>query len=228
MIHRSSLSLMVHTNNKLRRHRNISTRKVKYGFKLSGCNILNNVGYLMTRNQYDIKGSIFVNHHMQKLHFVDKYQSISLSYTEGILPPSLNWKPKDEKCSIIGAISSSLLNLCCIQEGFNSMQQHICARLNSPSNAMGSDPRYIYHCYDITEHLAASCNNTRLVIKRYLTVIVDKHVNLGVKGSGDSSILGSVDIRQTVKNFAHQKNTYLEFFLNFYSKPKQIFGTKFI
>ena len=29
----------------------------KYGFNFSVCNILNNVGYLMTRNQYDIKGS---------------------------------------------------------------------------------------------------------------------------------------------------------------------------
>ena len=32
--------------------------KVKYGFKFSGCNILNNDGSLMTRNQYYTKGSI--------------------------------------------------------------------------------------------------------------------------------------------------------------------------
>ena len=82
MIHRSSLSLLVHTNNKLRRHRNISTRKVKYGFKLSGCNILNNVGYLMTRNQYDIKGSRYVNHHIKKLCYVAKFYSIPLLYPE--------------------------------------------------------------------------------------------------------------------------------------------------
>ena len=39
--------------------------RVKYGFNLSGCKILNNVGYLITRNQYDIKGSRYVNLHMQ-------------------------------------------------------------------------------------------------------------------------------------------------------------------
>ena len=38
--------------------------KVKDGFKFSACNILNNVGSLMTRNRYGIKGSRYVNHHI--------------------------------------------------------------------------------------------------------------------------------------------------------------------
>ena len=52
--------------------------KVKYGLKFSGCNILNDFGYLITRNQYDIKGSRYFNFHMQMLCCVDKCQSITL------------------------------------------------------------------------------------------------------------------------------------------------------
>ena len=49
-------------------------------------------------------------------------------------------------------------------------------------------------------NLAAYSNDTRLVIKCGLTSSEDKHGNLGVKGSGDSSILGYVDSKQMVKN----------------------------
>ena len=66
--------------------------KFKYGFKTSTCNILNNVVYLMTRNQYGIKGSIYMNHHVKKLFFVDKYQSITLLNSEGMLFTFLYWK----------------------------------------------------------------------------------------------------------------------------------------
>ena len=52
--------------------------KFKYGFKFSGCNILNDFGYLNTRNQYDIKGSRWFNCHMQMICYVDKCQSITL------------------------------------------------------------------------------------------------------------------------------------------------------
>ena len=76
------------------------------------------------------------------------------------------------------------MNLCCIQECSSSIQQHICTRLTSPSNAMGYYPGYICHCYDIMANLAASCNYTKLVINRGLTDSKDKDGNLGVKGSG--------------------------------------------
>ena len=45
-----------------------------------------------------------MNNHMQKLCYIDKYQSISLLYPEGTLFPSLHWKSTNEKCSIVGAI----------------------------------------------------------------------------------------------------------------------------
>ena len=59
---------------------------------------------------------------------------------------------------------------------------------------MGYDPRYIRHCYDIMENLSATRNDTRLFINHGLTVREDKHGNIGVRGSGDSSILCSLDI----------------------------------
>ena len=64
---------------------------------------------------------------------------------------------------------------------------------------MGYDPRYIFHCYDIMENLAAYCNDTRSVINLRLTVSQYKHGNLGVRGSVNSSILGS----------AHHNDIYL-------------------
>ena len=65
---------------------------------------------------------------------------------------------------------------------------------------MVPDPIYIYHCYYIIETLSASHNDTRLVINRDLTVSEYKHDNLGIIGSGDSSIMGSVDSKQMAEN----------------------------
>ena len=113
---------------------------------------------------------------------------------------SLIWKSTNGKLSIVGAIPSSLFNLCCIQECLSSIQHLICTKLTSPSNAMGSDPKYICNCYDIMANLAAFCNDTILVINRRLTISEDKHGNLCVRGSVDSYILGSVYSKHTVKN----------------------------
>ena len=187
--------------------------KVKYGFKFSVCNILNNVGYLMTRNKYDIKCSRYINHCMQDLFAVDICQSIPLLYSEGMLLPSLHWKYTKEKCSIFGAIPSLLLSLCCIQEGFSSIQQLICTRLTYTSKSMGSDPRYICHYYDIVANLSASRNESRLVINLGLTVGENKNGNLGVRGSGYSPILVSVYSKFMVKNTCiSQKYTSWSYF----------------
>ena len=65
---------------------------------------------------------------------------------------------------------------------------------------MGSDTRYICHCYDIMAKLSASHNDIIIVINFSLTFNEDKHGNLGVRGIRDYYILGSVDIKQMVKN----------------------------
>ena len=64
MIHMSSLSLLIYNQQQTQEILVELQEKVKYGFKFSGCNILNNVGYLMTSNQYDIKVSRYVNQHV--------------------------------------------------------------------------------------------------------------------------------------------------------------------
>ena len=79
MIQKSSLSLLISGDIEVE-----VQEKVKYGFNFSGCSILNNVVYLITRNQYYIKVIIYVNHNMQKLCSVDKCQCIFLLYPEAI------------------------------------------------------------------------------------------------------------------------------------------------
>ena len=66
--------------------------KMKYGFKFSGCNILNHVGSLLTQSHYDIRNSKYINHHIQKLCSVTNGASIPLLYAEGMLFPSIHWK----------------------------------------------------------------------------------------------------------------------------------------
>lgn len=65
-------------------------------------------------------------------------------------------------------------------------------------------------------NLAASQTDTRLIINRGLAVGNDSKGNLEVRGSGvDSSLLGSVDSKQMVKNlYTSQKNINWSYFLH--------------
>ena len=201
--------------------------KVRYGFKFSGCNILNNVGSLLTRSHYDIRSSKYINHHIQKLCSVTNGNSIPLLYAEGMLFPSIHWKTAEDKCSVIGAIPSSLLNVNIKKEGFASVQEHIRTRLTTPSSATSSDPRYIAHCYDVMANMAASQSDTRLIVERGLTVPNEKGDCLGVRGSKDSELLGSVDSKQMVKNLCtSQKKVKWSYFLTYTANHTHHFGLK--
>ena len=98
--------------------------------------------------------------------------------------PSLHWESTNDKFSVFGAIPYLLLNLCCTQKGFSSIQKYICTRLTSPKNYIGSNSISIYHCYDRMRNLSASHNYERLVINCNVTVGEDKHSNLEVRGRG--------------------------------------------
>jgi predicted GIY-YIG superfamily endonuclease len=201
--------------------------KVRYGFKFSGSNMLNNVGSLLTRSSHDFKNSRYVEHNIQKLCSVANCECIPLLYPEAMLFPSIHWKSTDDNCSIVGAIPSSLLNSYSQKEGFASVQQHIRTRLTCPSCATNSDPNYIIHCYDVLANMAASQNDTRLVINRGLTVGKDKYGSLGVRGCNDSSLLGSVDSKQMVKNLcSSQKYVSWSYFLTFTANQSRHFGLK--
>ena len=96
--------------------------KVNYGFKFAGCNILNGVGSVLSRSNYDIRKNRYVNHNIQKLCSVTNHASIPLLYPEGMLFPSIHWKSAYDNCSIVGAIPSSLLNANATKEGFASVK----------------------------------------------------------------------------------------------------------
>ena len=203
------------------------SEKVKYGFSFSGSNILNNAGALLTRSTYDIKKSKYVNHHLQKMCSVVNGNVVPLLYPEGILFPSIHWKSASDNCAVVGAIPSSLLNANITKEGFASVQQHIRSRLTAPFCATSSYPRYISHCYDLMANLAASQSDTRLIINRGLTVGNDSKGNLQVRGSKDSSLLGSVDSKQIVKNlYTSQKFLSWSYFLTFTANQDRHFGLK--
>jgi predicted GIY-YIG superfamily endonuclease len=201
--------------------------KTKYGFKFAGSNILNNVGSLLARSGFDICKSRYVNHNIQKLCSVTNCESIPIVYPEGMLFPSIHWKCSVDKCSILGAIPSSLLNANANKYGFASIPQHIRTRLTCPSCTTSSDPRYITHCYDVMANMAASQCDTRLVINRGLTVGKEIYGNLGVRGNIDSTLLGSVDSKQMVKNLCtSQKYVKWDYFLTFTANQSCHFGLK--
>ena len=144
-----------------------------------------------------------------------------------MLFPSIFWKSAKDNCSILGAIPSSLLNSNINKDGFASIQQHIRTRLTCPANAMKSDPRYITHCYDVMANMAASQSDTRMVINRGLTTSKDKYGNLGVRSTNDSSLLGTVDSKQMVKNLCtSQKYIKWDYFLTFTANQSCHFGLK--
>ena len=75
-------------------------------------------------------------------------------------------------------------------------------------------------------NLAASQTDTQLIIYRGLTVGNDSKGSLEVRGSGgDSSLLGSVDSKQMVKNLCtSQKNIDWSYFLTFTANQSCHFG----
>ena len=83
--------------------------------------------------------------------------------------------------------------------------------------------------YDIMANLVAYINDKRLVINHGLTVSEYNHGGLVIRRSGDSSVLGYVYIKHTVKILTHQKNTYLGIiFKTFIANQSRYFGTKVI
>ena len=164
---------------------------------------------------------------MQKICGTTNCESVPLIYPEDMLFPSIHWKTSSDNCSILGAIPSSLLNEKCKSYGFATIQQHIRTRLTCPFSATSTDPRYITHCYDVMANLAASQSDTRLIIDRGLTIGEDKYGNLGVRGRNDSTLLGSMDSKQMVKNLCtSQKKIQWSFFLTFTANQSHHFGLK--
>ena len=75
-----------------------------YGFKFSGCNILNNLGSLVTIKQYNLKGNNYLNHHIQNFLYTIVGKYITLIYIKAMLFTSIYWRDADDHCSIVEAI----------------------------------------------------------------------------------------------------------------------------
>ena len=82
--------------------------------------------------------------------------------------------------------------------------------------------------YDKACNAVANSEDTRVMIRRGVTVNKESG-DLGLRGSGDSSLLDSFDSKQMVRNLcASQQYHTMTHFLTFTCNMKKHFGTKVI
>ena len=193
---------------------------------ISGHVIMNQCGSLLTRKTHQIKGNRQQSFFIQKLCSTSKGSSIPLVYPEGLLFPSIFWKTARDNCSIVGAIPYPLLSQEITGFGFQSIPQHIRARLTLPFSTTSTNFHYTSFCYDMLTNLSANHQDTRLVLRRGLTVGDDKIGGLSLRGQGDSSMLESFDSKAMVRNLcASQSYHNMTHFLTFTCNMRKHFGT---
>ena len=188
-------------------------RGVYKDITVSGSTIMNQCGSLLTRKKHQIKGSRKQKFFIQKLCAISKGTSVPLIYAEAMLFPSIFWKASDDMNSLVGALPAPLLNEKIGSFGFMDIAQHVKSRLTSAGCTTSSDPRYITFAYDMLTNLAATHEDTRLVLQRGLTVSEDNANRLTVSGKGDSALMESFDSKQMVRNLcASQYYHKMDFF----------------
>ena len=211
----------------LRVEEDCTNKGVMKDITISGHVILNQCGSLLTRKSHQIKGSCQQNFFVQKLCSTSIGASIPLVYPEGLLFPSIFWKTAADNCSIVGAIPFPLLSQSISKFGFQSIPCHVRSRLTIPFSTTSTDFHYTSFCYDMLTNLSANHQDSRLVLRRGLTVGEDKSGGLGLCGQGDSSMLESFDSKAMVRNLcASQSYHNMTHFLTFTCNMKRHFGTK--
>ena len=197
---------------------------------VNGYTILNQCGSLLTRKNHQLKGSSTQQFFLQKICSTSFGNSIPLLYPEGLLFPSIFYSAAGDKCSILGAIPSSLLSEGVTKFGFRNIPEHIRTNLTSPLCSTNSNPRYIAFSYDMAVNLACNREDTRCIINNGLTVADSKTGGgLGVRGKEDSTLLDSVESKRMVKNLCSaQVHHKMDVFLTFTCNMKKHFGTKVI
>ena len=142
-------------------------------------------------------------------------------YQEGILFPSIHWKMANDGCSILGCIPDSLLAESIQSTSFASIHSHIKCRLTNPSSSTSRNTNYIAHAYDMLTNITANHEDSRIILNRGLTVDENSKSGLGLRGKGDSALIGSVDNRQMVRNLCYsQKYINWTHFLTFTCNQK--------
>ena len=144
-----------------------------------------------------------------------------------MLFPSIFWKSAYDACSILGAIPSPLLSESAENFGLASTSDHVRSRITNASVTYNSSSYYVSYCYDKLTNLAANHQDTRVIIRRGLTVDANKNGELGLRGTGDSSMLELFDSKSMVRNLcASQQHHTMTHFLTFTCNAKKHFGTK--
>ena len=104
--------------------------------------------------------------------------------------------------------------------------QHVKSRLTSAGCTTSSDPRYITFAYDMLTNLAATHEDTRLVLQRGLTVSEDNANRLTVRGKGDSALMESFDSKQMVRNLCASQYYHKMDFFDIYLQHQKTFWNK--
>ena len=146
-------------------------------------------------------------------------------YPEGLLFPNIFYLSSLDSLSIVGALPAPLLtennNF-----GFASLMEHTRSRLTSAFSNTSSNVIYASMEYDKACNAVANSEDTRVMIRRGVTVNQESG-DLGLRGSGDSSLLDSFDSKQMVRNLcASQQYHTMTHFLTFTCNMKKHFGTK--
>jgi hypothetical protein len=194
---------------------------------INGHVLLNQCGSLLTRKKHMVKGNKKEKFFLQKLCATSTGTSVPLVYPEATLFSSIFWKSSKDSSSILGAIPSSLLSEESAKSfGFASIPEHVRSRLTNISTTTSSDFHYASFCYDKLTNLAANHQDTRIVIRRGLTVD-EKSGGLGLRGTGDTSMLESFDSKAMVRNLcAAQQYHNMTHFLTYTCNMKKHFGTQ--
>ena len=194
---------------------------------ISGHTILNQNGSLLTRKRHQIKGSRKQSFFLQKICSTSIGSSVPTIYPEAMLFPSIFWKTANDNLSLVGAIPSPLLSDTISKFGFASIPMHVRSRLTSPLCTTSTNHNYTSFCYDKLTNLSANHEDTRLVLRRGLTVGDDKTGGLGLRGKGDSTLLESFDSKAMVRNLCSaQKYHKATHFCTNTCNMKKHFGTK--
>ena len=206
-------------------------QRTEYGgtsnkINIAGHVLLNQCGTLLSRKKHVIKGSSKHHYLLDRMCATLPKTAIPLVYPEGILFQGIHYQAANDKCSLVGCIPTPLMTENIRKMRFASIASHVRSRLTNTSSSTCSDPRYLCFCYDIMSNMAASHEDTRLILNRGLTVGDDKTGGLGLRGKGDTNLFHSIDNKQMVRNLCFsQKYHQWDYFLTFTCNQKNHFGT---
>ena len=80
------------------------------------------------------------------------------------------------------------------------MHDHVKTRLTSVSIATSTNPTYAYHSYDKLPNLSLDHEYTRIALTKGLTIAPELANGIVVRCNNDSSVFGSIYIKQMVRN----------------------------